>query len=211
MLDAGSGLQYLMATLGEVYRFATPRVTLPDEIISSQSSSDLIGELRLGGYKNLNAGIGMQWDPNSQHLQRTEVNAQYIPGAGRVMNVGYVYRRPTLTQTLEIQQPGLEQVYASAAWPVGNRVNLFGRYTYSLQDERTIDTLAGLEYRDCCWGFRFGMAQSRNQNGELEVSWKWQVELNGLTKGNVGSASDTILSQQIPGYSASRIDRRSVP
>jgi hypothetical protein len=53
------------------------------------------------------------------------------------------------------------------------------------------------------------MRQFRNQDGNLENAWQWQVELNGLA--DVGSASDAFLSQAIRGYSAARFDRRSVP
>jgi LPS-assembly protein len=208
LLDSGNGKQYMSATLGELYRFTTPKVTLPDEVISTASNSDLIGELRLGEYKNWNASIGLQWDPNDQVLQRTEINLQYIPGAGRVINAGYIYRKAAITQSNQIS-PDLDQVDVSAAWPVGRRINLFGRYVYSLEEQKQIDVLAGLEYRDCCWGFRFGMRQFRNQDGDLDYAWQWQVELNGLA--DVGTASDAFLSQSIRGYSAARYDRHSVP
>jgi LPS-assembly protein len=198
----------MSATLGELYRFTTPKVTLPDEIASTANNSDLIGELRLGEFKNWNASIGLQWDPDEQVIQRTEVSLQYIPGEGRVINAGYIYRKAAITQSNQTA-PDLDQIDVSAAWPVGRRINLFARYVYSLEDQKQIDVLAGLEYRDCCWGFRFGMRQFRNQDGNLENAWQWQVELNGLA--DVGSASDAFLSQSIRGYSAARFDRHSVP
>jgi LPS-assembly protein len=209
LLDSSSGTQFMSATLGGLYRFATPIVTLhDDEVAPTTNNSDLIGELRLGEYKNWNAAIGLQWDPNDQVLQRTEVSVQYIPGAGRVINAGYIYRKAGITQSNQTS-PDLDQIDVSAAWPVGRRINLFAHYVYSLQEEKQIDVLAGLEYHDCCWGFRFGMRQFRNQDGNLENAWQWQVELNGLA--DVGSASDAFLSQSIRGYSAARFDRRSVP
>jgi LPS-assembly protein len=177
-------------------------------VISTAKNSDLIGELRLGEYKNWNAGIGLQWDPSEQVLQRTEVSLQYIPGAGRVINAGYIYRKAGITQSNQTS-PDLDQIDVSAAWPVGRRVSLFGHYVYSLEEQKQIDVLAGFEYRDCCWGFRFGMRQFRNQDGDLEYAWQLQVELNGLA--DVGTASDAFLSQSIRGYSAARYDRHSVP
>lgn len=204
LLDAASGEQYLAATLGEVYRFEQPRVSLPGETISTDSSSDLIGELRLAAYKHWNASLGAQWDPNDKTLQRTEAFLQYRPGPGRVVNAGYVYRRAGLTQL-----PGLEQVDTSAAWPIAGRFHLYGRYVYSLEEQKTIEGLAGLEYRDCCWGMRFFARRSRSLTGELEDSWQWQIELNGLA--SVGTGNDAFLAQAIRGYSAARFDRGSVP
>ena len=204
LLDAASGEQYLSATLGEVYRFEQPRVSLPGEVLPANSSSDIIGELQLAAYKDWNATLGAQWDPNSQTLQRTEAFLQYRPGPGRVVNAGYVYRRAGLTQL-----PGLEQVDASAAWPIGNRFHLYGRYVYSLEEKKTIEGMAGFEYRDCCWGMRFFARRSRSLTGELEDSWQWQIELNGLA--SVGSGNDAFLAQAIRGYSAARFDRASTP
>jgi len=204
LLDSTSGEQYLSATLGEVYRFEQPQVSLPNEVLPTNASSDIVGELQLAAYKHWNASLGAQWDPNSQALQRTEAFLQYRPGPGRVVNAGYIYRRSGLTQL-----PGLEQVDASAAWPVGRRFHLYGRYVYSLEEQKTIEGLAGLEYRDCCWGMRFFARRSRSLTGELEASWQWQIELNGLS--SVGTGNDAFLAQAIRGYSAARFDRRSVP
>jgi LPS-assembly protein len=204
LLDADSGEQYLAATLGEVYRFEQPRVSLPGEVLPTYSSSDIIGELQLSAYKNWSANLGAQWDPNSQTLQRTEAFLQFRPGPGRVINAGYVYRRSGLTQL-----PGLEQVDTSAAWPIGSRFHLYGRYVYSLEEQKTIEGLAGIEYRDCCWGMRFFARRSRSLTGELEDSWQWQIELNGLS--SVGTGNDAFLAQAIRGYSAARFDRASVP
>jgi LPS-assembly protein len=184
-------------------------VLLPDEIATTNSNSDLIGELKLGEYKNWGAGIGLQWDPSAQVLQRTEISVQYSPTAGRVINAAYVYRKAAVSQTTPTAPSDLKQIDTSVAWPFGTHVNLFARYVYSLADYKVVDSLAGVEYRDCCWGFRFGMHQTRNQQGELENAWQWQVELNGLA--DVGSANDAFLSHAIRGYSAARFDHRSVP
>jgi len=204
LLDSHSGQQFMSATVGEVYRFATPRVSLPGEAPNTASSSDVIGELKLGDYKDWNAGLGLQWDPNLHVFQRSEVNLQYIPGAGRVVNAGYIYRKAGLAQL-----PGLKQIDTSAAWPVGNRVSLYARYVYSLLERKQIDGFIGVQYRDCCWGFRFVAGRSVSLTGQLETHIQWQVELNGLA--NVGTANDAFLSQSIRGYSAARLDRSSVP
>jgi LPS-assembly protein len=209
LLDAQTGIQYLSATIGEVYRFATPAVRLPGESANVERSSDVIGELKLGEFKNWNGSIGVQLDPNTQRLQRTEVSAQYIPGVARIVNASYVYRRADPNPTPGTSQAGLEQIDVSGAWPIGTRVNVYARYVHSLQEKKMLDGMAGVEYRDCCWGFRFGLRQSRSLDGELETSWQWQIELNGLA--GVGTANDAFLSQAIRGYSAARFDRRSVP
>ena len=215
LLDAASGRQFLAATLGEIYRFQAPKVALPNEVVATNHASDLIGDVQLTAYKHWSASVGVQWDPNNQRLQRTEASLQFLTAPAHVVNVGYVYRRASATQDAALPSPGtpqqteLRQVYSSAAWPVGTRISLYGRYVYSLDAHKMIDGLAGIEYRSCCWGFRFGARRTVSSTGELENAWQWQIELNGLA--NVGAANDAFLAQAIQGYSAVRTDVRSVP
>jgi LPS-assembly protein len=204
LLDSTDARQYLSATLGGLYRFASPRVFLPGEPPDDTNSTDVIGEMSLTAYKNWSASAGLQWDPNRSRFDRTEFNLQYRRDNERVINAGYRFREDPLAADGD-----LEQVEASAAWPVGGRVNLYARYVYSLQDSTDIERLAGLEYRDCCWGFRFVIGQNVSLTGDTNNYWQLQIELKGLP--SVGNRVDAFLAGAIRGYSATRVDQRSTP
>ena len=121
--------------------------------------------------------------------RRRDVNIQYRPEHDRVMNVGYRFRRDNI-----------EQVDGSVAWPIGERWGAYARLVYSLEDEKTLDQFAGLEYRACCWRLRFvGRRYVSNRDGDVDTSFLLQLELNGLS--SVGVGADAFLERSIQGYS----------
>jgi len=189
LFDADSGAQYLAATLGQSYYFDSPRVRLPDEPPGSRNSSDIIAQLALTAYKDWNADLGLQWNPNESRSERAQVNVQYRPGPERVVNLGY-----------RMQRERLEQAEVSSAWPVGQRWAVFGRLVHSFQDNTTLERFGGVEYRSCCWRLRFlGRRFVSSRTGEQDTGFYLQLELTGLA--SVGSAADSFLATAIRGYS----------
>lgn len=190
LVDTDSGRQLASATLGQIYYFTPPRVTLPNEPPLSGSSSDLVGQLDVTAYRNWNVQVGEQWNPHAQDSTLTEARVQYRPGANEVANVGYRFRRGLL-----------EQVEGSVAWPVADAWDLYLRYVYSLRDHAALDSFAGFEYRACCWRVRVvGRRYVSNQTGTRDTSISLQLELNGLS--SVGERAGAFLERSIRGYSA---------
>jgi LPS-assembly protein len=195
LFDADSGTQYLAATLGQTYYFDSPRVRLPDEPPGGRNSSDVIAQLALTAYKNWNADLGLQWNPDQGRSERAQVNLQYVPGPEKVINVGYRFQRERL-----------EQAEVSSAWPIGQRWAAFGRLVHSFEDSKTLERFAGLEYRSCCWRLRFlGRRFVSSRTGEQDTGFYVQLELTGLA--SVGSAADSFLATAIRGYSRTEPNR----
>jgi len=112
-----------------------------------------------------------------------------------VVNLGYRFQQNVLTQGVI-----LKQWDGSFAWPVAAHWNTVGRWVYSLQDRKTIEQVAGFEYKACC--YRIQVVQRRyitNRNGGLDTSIALQLELTGLS--SVGKRADSFLEQSIRGYS----------
>lgn len=228
LLDGTDGRQYLSATIGQAYYFSAPRVTLPGESLCSSSSlplvpvdslatsctlnsrSDLVAQLQLTAFQHWSADFGMQWDPHLRRAVRQYVNVQYKPASTAVVNLSYRY-----------ELNAVDQVEVSTAWPVTRRWNLFLREIYSLRSEtvqvqngsmlstrvippKSLETFAGIEYRACCWGVRLGARQfvstfNQNVGASRDSSGVFlEVELMGFA--SVGSASDTVLMENIRGY-----------
>ena len=190
LLDAAGSRQYLSATIGQAFYFEDPRVRLPDEPVRDRSSSDLVAELELAAFKHWNARFGYQWNPDESLTEKSEVYLQYRPAAGRVVNAGYRFRRDLL-----------EQVDVSAAWPITQRWRGYGRWVYSIDEEKTLDQFVGLEYISCCWALRVVTRRFvRSRTGDIETSVGLQLELKGLS--SVGSDNEAFLRDAIRGYSA---------
>jgi len=188
LLDANTGAQYLAVSVGQAYYFETPRVVLPTEPPATRDSSDFIAQVSLTAYKNWNIDAGIQWNPEDERSERSLVRLQYRPSGERVVNLAY--------RTLRDR---IEQVDASAAWPIGQRWNAFARYVYSFFDDKTLDQFAGFEFKACCYKIRAVARRSVNRDGDTDGSFYVQLELNGLA--SVGTSADAFLERTIRGYS----------
>ena len=221
LLDAQSGRQFLTATIGQSYYFTTPRVTLPGETPLTAPHSDFVAQLALTGFADWNADAAVQWDPDHQRSERTQLNLQYKPARDAVLNLSYRYERfvqlPEFVQGVELPcnpaapvQPGVptgcdirgfDQVDASGAWPIRRSWNMFVREVFDLRNHEELERFAGFEYRACCWRLRLGARHYVSSfTGSRDTGVWLQLELAGLA--GVGSASDTSLSEEIRGYTS---------
>jgi LPS-assembly protein len=196
LLDAAGGRQFLSATLGQAFYLEDPRVALPDEPPRDRSTSDVIAELDLTAFKNWNARLAYQWNPDRSRTEYSDVRVQYRPQSDRVVNASYRFR-----------QDLVEQFDVSAAWPIHGGWRGYGRWIYSLSEEKTLDQFLGLEYGSCCWKLRLVTRRFvSSRSGDIDTSVALQLELKGLS--SVGSDTDSFLRDAIRGYSALPTDPR---
>ncbi|HEU4626633.1 MAG TPA: LPS assembly protein LptD [Steroidobacteraceae bacterium] len=189
LFDSKSGTQFLAATVGQTYYFQNPRVHLPDEPVRNSNTSDFVGELLVTAYKNWNATLGIQWNPDEDRSERAQAMLQFKPGPEKVINVGYRFQRGLL-----------EQAEVSGAWPINRQFAGFARYVYSLQDNKALEQFAGVEYSACCWRLRLlGRKSVSTRDGSQDTGVYLQLELTGLA--SVGSAADALVAGAIRGYS----------
>jgi LPS-assembly protein len=238
LLDGHDGRQFLALTIGQIYYFETPRVTLPYEVPQSGSRSNFVGQIQINAFKDWNSNIGLQWDSQTSQVIRTDVNIQYKPSPDEVINLAYRFQRGSIhpatqcniidttgTSTAQLTSAlysqagicGFEQVEVSGAWPIAGHWNLFAREVYSLQDRQPLESFAGFEYGACCWRVRFGLRRYISRRPETADSTSagpqdtaaWlQLELTGLA--SVGSASDAFLTDEIRGYAPSEVNSRKL-
>jgi LPS-assembly protein len=158
-------------------------------------ASDLVADVAVTAYKHFSLNFDYLWNPYTSQNDKSEVSLQYRPDPTRVVNIGYRFQQNVLTQGVI-----LKQWDGSFAWPIAAHWNTVGRWVYSLQDKKTIEQVAGFEYKSCC--YRIQVVQRRyisNRNGGLDTSIALQLELTGLS--SVGKRADSFLEQSIRGYS----------
>src|SRR6516162_5871018 len=219
LLDAQSGRQFIAATVGQIYYFEIPRVTLPGEAPITYGRSDFVAQLSLAAFEDWSADVGEQWDPENRRSERTTVNLQYKPATNFLINLAYRYERFTTTTELvpetgntgEVLVPtpvqnGYDQVELSTAFPIKKSWEVFAKEVYALRDPQqpqgqALESFLGFEYRACCWRVRLGARQFVNSHDPTasRSTGVWlQLELAGLA--GVGSASDSFLREEIRGY-----------
>ena len=158
-------------------------------------ASDLVADVSVTAYKHFSFNFDYLWNPYTSQTDKAEVSLQYRPDPTRVVNIGYRFQQDALNQSVI-----LKQWDASIAWPIASHWNTVGRWVYSLKDNKTIEQVAGFEYKSCC--YRLQLVERRyvtNRSGGLDTSIALQLELTGLS--SVGKRADSFLEQSIRGYS----------
>lgn len=190
ILDTRSGRNLVSGSLGQIHHFEDRQVELaggPTEP-AVRDRSELVGEVQLAPTDEFSARTTVLWDPEDRQTTRSAIQFQYRPDPRKVLNIGYRNRRDRL-----------DQADISFAWPVTDRVRVFGRWNHSLRDEETLDRFAGLEYESCCWAIRLTTRRYIfNREGDADRSFMIQLELKGL--GGVGNPVQSLFEEGIMGY-----------
>jgi len=189
---AGPGQTYLTCS-------GQPATTQTGQIYQQAeqyTASDIVTEVAMTAYKHVTVNLDYQWNPYTSHTDKEEIGVQYHPDPAKVFNLSYRF-----------QTGILKQYDGSFVWPIAGRWNTIGRWVYSLQDHETIEQVAGIEYKSCC--YRIQIVQRRylerasdsNVSTGLSSSIALQLELTGLS--SVGKPADSFLQKEIPGYPVS--------
>ena len=189
-LDAEDGRETYRLSLGQVFYFRDREVTLPGRIEQRGSQSELIAEAAMNVAGDWSARGTLHWDPGQPQTEKAAVSLRYRPSTDTVLNMRYRFRRAVTD---------VEQADISLRWPVSDRLAMVGRWNYSLQRNRALETILGLEYESCCWGARVvGRRFLRNSQGEFETGVFMQVQFRGL--GGFGQDPSGLLRRGISGY-----------
>jgi LPS-assembly protein len=189
LIDPASGVERVSASLGQIFYFRDRDVTLPNTIAENDSSSAIVAELNARFSQAWSARAGIQYDHHDGQTDKGVFNVRYQPDARRAVNFSYRRRRADI-----------EQTDASFSWPLSRQFNAVGRWNYSLDQDRTIDGFAGIEYESCCWIARLVAREYVNDLNDTDknTAIMLQLELKGLT--SFGDGVKTFLERGILGY-----------
>ncbi|MCE9549939.1 MAG: LPS-assembly protein LptD, partial [Betaproteobacteria bacterium] len=187
LLEANSGAERLRVAIGQRFSFTTPQVNLvaPEQVTNNKSDILLAVLGQITPKWSLNSAY--QYNPNQARTEKLNVGARYQPESGKVLNLGYRFTRDSL-----------RQADISTQWPLWRRWSAMARWNYSLQDNRVLELLAGLEYNESCWTARLVVQRFATATNELSTGIFMQLELNGLVR--VGSDPLNTLRQSIAGF-----------
>jgi len=199
-IDGESGRENLRASIGQILYFDDRRVTLDvagDETeatdIETRDSSDIVGEVSAELPSNWFARGQMQWNPDNTNTVRGSVLLSYRPDEKRILN--FAHR----TVNNGIENTETEQLDVSALWPIGNSWRLASRWNYSIDADRSLESLLGVEYDSCCWALRFAARRFIADDGDShETNLYLQLVLKGLAP--VGQNYGALLENAILGY-----------
>ncbi len=198
LLDAADGRERLRASVGQIVYFEDRHVTLGDvDGDDSESSSALAGEIAYaigGNWRHTTTAV---FDPHDSTWDEAGTHLQYRSNGGGLFNLGYRARRDVA--------PRIEQADVSLYWPLLRHWSVLGRWNYDVEDERLLETFAGIEYQNCCWLVRaVGRRFLSSPEGPLapdpttDEGVFLQVVFKGLA--GFGGRIDALMENGIRGY-----------
>ena len=194
-IDSENGAERFQITVAQRFHFDEELVVInAADAPRTGNRSDIILGARGRISQSLSANTLMQYSAVLDEVINHDHRLQYKPEPGKVVNFVYRYTRDAH-----------EQYDLSGQWPIKGRWGVAGRWNYAKDSGKLIEGVAGLEYKQGCWAFRFvanRLLTGQNLVGRdlYATSFFVQLELKGITR--VGSDAVGALKDKISGYSS---------
>jgi LPS-assembly protein len=174
-------------TLGQIAYFDDRKVQT-DNTIETRNTSPIITEFNYF-YRNWKATMSVHWDTQINKSERALFKIQHKGSNNSLFNFAYRFR-----------QGKIEQLDSSVVLPLGKNKRFISRWNYSLDANKTIEAIAGFEFKNCCWAARLiGRRHIFNETGDSTNGIYFELQLDGL--GAIGRNPRRLLKQSILGYS----------
>ncbi len=196
LIDHDTGKEKAYVSLGQIYYLNDRKVILPDSKILDDHSSPILAEISTTLFRHWRLIGDLQWDPNSNTIEKSFAQIQYKPATNKIINFSYHVRDTSNRSTNLVN---IEQSDISLHWSLNQNWSMIGRWNYTVPERKSLEIFGGVEYDSCCWGFR---AVARrfltNIDGSFDTGIFLQFELKGLS--GIGHKTVDFLKQRIPGY-----------
>lgn len=185
-----TGDETFSASIGQIHYFDDREVTLQETVgdTLTEKKSDLAGELGTQ-FGDWSANLAVQWDQQRDETDKGNVFLHYKADNRHIFNIGYRFRRDqsaTYNPLLNTEQSDI-----SFRMPIGGGWSVLSRWNYDLTNEKSLETIGGLEYDSCCWTFRLissGHVKLNDDNDEVfDRAILFSLILKGL--GSAGPAN----------------------
>ncbi len=205
LLDSEYGQERLRFSIGQIFYFQDRDVTLagPPNELDRQSSSQLAAEAALRLFGNWSIRSNAVYNHHDSLWDDGSASIRYQRDNRHIFNVGYRYS--------ETRRPLINQSDVSVYWPVSKHWSVLGRWNYDIEVDHTIESVAGVEYNDCCWRFRLVYrAYERSptdvflEDTDTDVGVFLQIVFKGMA--GIGGKVDSLMEDAIPGYQTEDID-----
>lgn len=204
------GREVASAGIGQIHYFKDRRVTLNNRITDEETrdSSNIAAELDYRFNRAWRVRSYLEWNSDDNTIDAGSFQFQYQSDINQILNLGLRFRDRDIRR--RVSDDGFDrrilQSDIQAAWPLSEQWGVVGRYNYDHANERPLEQLAGIEYKNCCWNLRLvyrewldRLDQRERLNARKDYGLFLQFELKGLGSvlgGDIGG----ILEDAIRGY-----------
>ena len=192
-IDGSSGEEVLRLRTAQRQYLQERYVQIDGDARDDSPRSPLITDalVRLNGQWDF--FVENQWDSETNQRLQNQVRISYADSARRYLHAGFIEQLDDRTRQAEL----------AGYLPVSSHWRLIGRWLYDVENERSLETIAGVEYRDCCWRVRMVSQRDlaeRDGDNDLEAESRFLVQIQLIGLGGFGGTVDSLLERSIPGY-----------
>nr|WP_310502981.1 LPS assembly protein LptD [Psychrobacter sp. D2] len=195
-IDA-TGVTRFDGSIGEQFYLDDGRVTLDNtKPVFTSSSSGLVWDTSTQPYNNVWVDVSGALT-NSYDLNYITTELRYQPSDRSLFNVGFIKRQ----RDENTNQLPLSALTASAVFPINNNWRVLAQGQYDYNRNQMLDSLIGIDYEDCCFGFA---VYGRRYYNDLNIAEKptqaimAEVRLSGLGSGS--SRLTRLLADKVLGF-----------
>ena len=195
-IDA-TGVTRFDGSIGEQFYLDDGRVTLDNtKPVFTSSSSGIVWDTSTQPYNNVWIDVSGALT-NSYDLNYITTELRYQPTDNSLFNVGFIKRQADENNN----QLPLSALTASAVFPINNNWRVLAQGQYDYNRNQVLDSLLGIDYEDCCFGFA---VYGRRYYNDLNINEKptqaimAEVRLSGLGSGN--SRLTRLLADKVLGF-----------
>lgn len=175
----------------------------PNNITQSSEESALAAEVFFYINRQWQFSGDLQYDTKNGQANKSQLNVDYHYSENNMVQLNHRYTRNVSGIKLE-QLSFLTSVEINKDW------QFVGRITQDLQEKRTLESYAGLQYESCCWAVQFAYHRHINayfdvpgsdtaNRDEFDSGFMIKFILKGLSKQSMRDTSD-MLNTSIFGY-----------
>lgn len=188
---------------------------------NTPGSSALFGSLTASLDEKLIFNASLEWEPRDGLTNRGKLSLKYHADDRRIFNLNYSYVSPDVRRSNIESGRFEEESTASFIWPLYKQWSAFGMWNFGWDNNQTIESLAGVEYNDCCWKVRIafrrfieaprelqvivddptspsGVRRETRLDRQADTGIFFEFQLKGLS--SLGGRLDGLLEDTIPGY-----------
>lgn len=197
-INAKTGVEKLRLSAGQIHYFSKPRIRRGDDLTREEAKRQYSEWFIEGDFEiipKLYSNLTWQWVPKKRRTNKTTFDLRYQPEAQKILNLSYRYShndsRPNNT---------INQIDLSSFWEINSKWSLIGRYNHSLNNGRMIDTMAGVQYNNCCVRIQALTRIYRDHPLDRDKQWRLYLMFDLKNMGSFGQSTDILLEEQISGY-----------
>ena len=193
ILDAETGIERVRGTLAQRYDFSGQRVGLLGDQVNPTPYTDILMGVSTRLTGNVNLDFTDQYNQDLNRTTQSTATASWRPAPRKTINASYRYIYDS-----NLLATSIYKYEISGQWPISKSLYGIGRWNFDQVSGQTLNTLAGLEYDQDCWAFRFAFNRYVTSSSTTASSVYFQIEFKGLT--GVGNNPISVMTLNIPGY-----------